>query len=1097
MYNAHENCPICQKGIRNHERTVTCTSCSRCVHQPCLPIYSDVDIEYANDPSNCWTCTSCWKQLFPFHMLETNEELSLCLANNNQVDLNRLSNMIFEPFNDDDEGFEIDDLDPDSNFYNDQINTITANCKYLYPDKLKDKLSERTGKNAKSFFHLNIRSLKKNYKQLLSLIDMIDNKFSVIGLTESWLKEYNHTLFDIDGYNHVALTRTTGMGGGISMFIDDSLNFKIRTDLGHSDSDIEMSWIEIEKNKAEFKKNTIVGTVYRRPGTDIRRFNQMLDNVFQTLHNEKKDVLYMGDTNIDLLKSDNHPLTCEFLDLNLAHALIPYINKPTRVTGTTATLIDNIFSNLPSEPLNFQTIIPVDISDHFPVCLFLFDNDKSNNKKIIRKKRDFSNTNKLKFNKKMQETNWDTITNDNVTQSAYSAFHNIITNAFEHCFPYKQVKSEYQERLPWLTQAIKNSIKRKHKLYTKQLKHHTQENIKIYKTFRNRLNHVMRISERSYYQNKIIEYQSNLRKSWKVINSVINRKKRSNMKNDYMNINGLRTDDPVAIANHFNKFFTEVGHNLDKKIQTTLTNPLQYITSRQENTLFLIPCTNEEITKIINNLKRCATGWDGIPAAIIQENKEIFSNNLTHIINLSLAQGVFPTELKLANLIPIFKAGDPELAGNYRPVSLLTAFSKVFERVFYNRLLSFFQRYKILYDMQFGFREKRSTEMAIMMLLDKIIDALEKGRYVIGIFLDFSKAFDTVNHKILLSKLETYGVRGIANDWLASYLDKRTQYCTFNGHKSSTRTINCGVPQGSILGPLLFLAYINDLGEISNKWSTLLFADDTNVFAEGTELDTLQNLVNNEIPMLIDWLRANRLSLNVKKTNTMIFGKAKDNIKKRIKIVIEGHTLDVVNKSKFLGLMVDDCLNWKEHTLYLAKKAAKSIGILSLARQVFNRSTLIQLYYSFIFPYISYCNLAWGGATSSNLWVIYRIQKIALRLILNVKKGSSTREECKTHLLLRLPEIHLYSVAIFMYKYKNQMLPSLFNDFFKSNRDTHQYNTRNATKLRPPRAKTTLASKFIKKTGANLWNLLEDNIEVNCSIGIFKRQLKTYLVKDY
>ena len=165
--------------------------------------------------------------------------------------------------------------------------------------------------------------------------------------------------------------------------------------------------------------------------------------------------------------------------------------------------------------------------------------------------------------------------------------------------------------------------------------------------------------------------------------------------------------------------------------------------------------------------------------------------------------------------------------------------------------------------MQFGFREKRSTEMAIIMLLDKIIDALERGRFVIGIFLDFSKAFDTVNHKILLTKLESYGVRGVANQWLTSYLHRRTQYCTFNGHKSSTREISCGVPQGSILGPLLFLVYINDLGNLSNKWSTLLFADDTNVFAEGTNLTDLQNLVNDELPQLIDWLRANRLSLNV------------------------------------------------------------------------------------------------------------------------------------------------------------------------------------------------------------------------------------------
>jgi hypothetical protein len=180
------------------------------------------------------------------------------------------------------------------------------------------------------------------------------------------------------------------------------------------------------------------------------------------------------------------------------------------------------------------------------------------------------------------------------------------------------------------------------------------------------------ISERSYYQSKIIEYRSNLRKSWKIINEVINRKKRKNIKNEYLKINGLRSADPVKIANHFNDYFTDIGHNLDLKLKTTLTDPLTLIRNKQINCIYLKPCTQDEIDKIIQNLKLCASGWDGIPASIIQENCDIFSLNLKYIINLSLCQGVFPNELKLANLIPIFKAGDMEEAGNYRPVSLLT-----------------------------------------------------------------------------------------------------------------------------------------------------------------------------------------------------------------------------------------------------------------------------------------------------------------------------------------------------------------------------------------------------------------------------------------
>jgi hypothetical protein len=1064
-------------------------------HLKCLPDYSDSDFEYINTPTLNWSCPTCLSDHFPFTSIEDIQEFTELLAPPIGINYSLLDELIINPYEMvGEEGF-LDDIDPDGNFYNNPT-LQPPKTQYLTTDAFNKITKDPHKPHHFSTLHTNIRSTKKNFDDLNILLSFLTHKFTIVALTETWLKPHNVDLFPIDNYNHEYSIRQLKPGGGISLYIKDTIDYHIRTDLNHSDDELDMIWLELDKRTTGTTKNILYGCIYRRPDTDIKVFNDRLLSVMDIIRHENKFIYHVGDYNIDLLKHQTHLPTNDFININFANTLSPFINKPTRITEHSASLIDNIFSNTPSSFNDISGIIPSDISDHFPIFNIHYT-DSPANIPPMRKKRDYSDKNIQKFNHLISQVDWTTVTNQQDAQESYTVMHNKIAAIVEEVFPYKNIKSNYSTRLSWLTLSHKNAIKRRHQLYIIYKKTPTKENHINYKQYRNILKRVLRDCERSHYQELLTSNQHNLRKSWQVIKEVINRKKTCSQKTTIFMINGMPTEDPALIANLFNNFFTNIGPVLDKKIPKSQLDPSSFIKNTCPSSIFLTPCTQEEISKITDNLKNCATGWDNLPSSVIKCNKNVFSPLLAHVINLSLCQGIFPKELKLGNIIPILKSGKINEVTNYRPISLLTTLSKIYERVFCNRLLSFLNKNKILYDLQFGFRDSHSTYLAMLSLMEKIIGALEKGELTIGIFLDFSKAFDTVNHKILLTKLYSYGIRGMAYTWIESYLTNRKQFTSYNGSNSPTATIKCGVPQGSILGPILFLLYINDLGSISNLLSPIMFADDSNLFMSGKNLPNLSTLLNNEIPILVEWLRANRLSLNIGKTHAMIFGKTKKQAYPEPNIYIDGTRLDIVTSTKFLGVILDSELSWKTHINHLSKKIAKSIGIISLARRNLHRKTLIQLYHAFIYPYLSYCVLIWGNSPASTLWPVYKLQKLALRIIMCVGPRVSSLPFCKEHCILRLPEIYTLNAGIFMFKFKNSQLPDIFNNLFIRNDAIHRYPTRNASHLRAPRTKSRIAESFITNTGVHIWNSFSNILNTETKLGTFKRALKKFLSQKY
>ena len=539
----------------------------------------------------------------------------------------------------------------------------------------------------------------------------------------------------------------------------------------------------------------------------------------------------------------------------------------------------------------------------------------------ITKYRQYTKSNIESFKRKIDETDFTGVLQCNDAQKAFTMYHKQYLNVYEAWFPIKTVKSNYRTRKPWLTTAIKNSIRHKNTLYKKSLKRPSLQNISCYKEYKSLLNMLIKRCEKAYYEEQFRMNTNNLKRSWALIKNIIYKHRNKNVSTRFK-FDGEAVSDKKRIAEEFNKFYVNVGLSLANKLPNSDVCPTSFIRESNMHSMGITAVTTEELFQIFRNLKDSSTGCDDIAACIVKSTFECNIDILLHIFNLSILNGIFPDELKLAKVIPLFKSGDTMLTNNYRPVSILPLFSKVLEKLMYDRLLSFVKKYQLLYKYQFGFREYHGTDIALTVLTDKIMSAFDEGDIVLGVFLDLSKAFDTVNHEILLMKLHKYGIRGLAYKWFSTYLSNRQQYVSFNGNDSQPQVIKCGVPQGSILGPLLFLLYVNDIANASSVLFMILFADDTNVFVQGKNINKMFNTMNGELQKLAEWMCINKLSLSVKKTEYIIFSLKRISVSEK-QIVLNGIPIERVKMFKFLGGLIDEHLTWDQHVLFIKKKLLK------------------------------------------------------------------------------------------------------------------------------------------------------------------------------
>jgi hypothetical protein len=916
--------------------------------------------------------------------------------------------------------------------------------------------------------------------------------FSCIALTETWLNDNNVSYADIKGYNHIYKYRTNRPGGGVSLFLNDKVPFTLRDDLCEFNDSHECLFIEVDRSIYNTKSNIIIGVMYRIPGQDISTFNTYFKSVLERIKQENKIVYYNADFNINILNANEHTATNDFIELVFSFSCIPLITRPSRITNVSSTLIDNIFTNNFQNSECLKGLFINDISDHFPIFCIATKNKLKQNEDFsyIRK---YTKVNLDKFTSNIEAEKLNEIYRETDPELAMTKLHECLCRSHNKSFPLVKVKHGYVNRKPWLNETLKRLIGVKNKMYISLRNHYTAEKENMYKRLKQSLKKNIRKAEKDYYLQILDKHKKNSKKTWETLKNVINAKRKSIKEHNFEH-NGTKISDPKIIAERFNNFFVNVGPSLAAQIKTVPNTAQSYLIGCYNDNFFLSPTTDIEVSKIIGSLKNNSPGYDNINAKVLKHSINIYLPILVYIINLSFSSGIFPSVLKPANVIPLFKSGNTACFTNYRPVSLLPTVSKVFERLYYNRLYSFLEKYNILYNLQFGFRKGLSTNFALLTLMDKIISAIDRGEYAVGVFLDFSKAFDTVDHKILIGKLYHYGIRGTPLEWIQSYLSNREQMTTYNGFSSPKRTISCGVPQGSILGPLLFLLYINDLAHVSSSLFTIMFADDSNCFVTGKDLPDITNTLNNELSKIVTWLKANKLSLNIDKTHYMLFQPKRKYSETDLSIKIESKQIERVSHCKFLGVVLDDKLSWKYHILHLKVKLSKVIGIMYRARTNLDASHLTVLYKSLFEPYLFYCNTIWSCACKTTLLPLRSLQNAAMKCIFYLSKRANTDDCFKELKVLTVDNIRSYCTLLFVYKFHHHKLPTMFNNCFVYNNEIHDRHTRQMNLLHVPIFRSMLSKSFIRYYGTILWNDMYPIVNPNVKISTYKAKIREHLL---
>lgn len=828
----------------------------------------------------------------------------------------------------------------------------------------------------------NIRSISCNFDSFSKLLQRVVVLPDVIILSECWLS-CNRYLPQMVNYGCTASTRLYNQNDGLVIFTKNDLNLTV-----YEPNFSEANCIIITMNKS-----TVIIAIYRPPEfKNINNFTNSLDSVLRSL-DSFQSIIVMGDTNVNILKDSTDRQVINYLNMLASHGLLPAHTFPT--CGNSC--LDHVF--IKTRLLSKTLVIQNSVTDHYTL---IFSLSTLNTTTSSQKNKYFKKINYSGINVQLQSIDFLPVLNENDCDKAANMLLKTVSDVIEANTTIVKFSRRKAPIKPWVTPGLIRSMINRDKLHIK-FKNDPEDYITktTYTRYRNFLTQLLRNLKKQFERSEI-EKAKNAKEMWQVINQIGNLKPHKTKSNELLSI----ASNPQDAANLVNKYFAGVGEALALKVASNTTKIDQSLASKTADTShppvdsFLMMETDlTEVVTIINSLKNStAAGLDDISSRIIKENKVTLAGPLTHICNLSLNSGRFPIAFKTAVIIPIYKNGPKNVLSNYRPISILPAFSKILERIMNNRLTQYLEDRNLLSQQQFGFRKNRSTSDAVSELTNHVAEVLDAGDKCLAIFLDIAKAFDSIPVPRLIKKMGDFGIRGTQHDLYSDYLTNRKQCVKLNDTISDPETVNYGVPQGSIVGPTLFLGYINELCNLTLKNGKIItFADDTALIFHGKSWNDVFANAQNGFNKVNAWLNQNLLSLNADKTKIVTFSiltRTQPPLNSNFNVIAHNRNsnelcltnqcsckaLERVDTMRYLGVIIDNHLNFSSHIRTLTVRIRKLIAVFKNIRHVADKHVLRTAYYALCQSLIIYCIEAWGGAAKTHLSILEKAQRAILKV---------------------------------------------------------------------------------------------------------------------